>query len=151
METRIAVAGATGRVGRHVVEVLEGFGYPTVVLTGEGLDEALAGVYAIIDTGCSVAATRDLQRAGARAGVERIVALSVRRAHERAALAGPLPARVVRAAPFHDARAVADRLARLAVLWSWDAVPALSALSCGGGGAPRGASSFSSSPTPSWP
>src|SRR3954449_7007456 len=125
METRIAVAGATGRVGRHVVDVLEGFGYPTVVVTADRLDEALAGVYAIVDTECSEAATHDLHRAGARAGVERIVAVSVTRAHERMVLAGPLPGRIVRAAPFHDARAVADRLARLAVLWSWEAVPVI--------------------------
>jgi hypothetical protein len=125
METRIAVAGATGRVGRQVLDVLEGFGYPTVVVTREGLDEALAGVYAIVDAECSEAAARDLQRAGARAGVERIVAVCVTGDHERATLAGPVPGRVVRAAPFPDARAVADRLARLAVLWSWEAVPAI--------------------------
>lgn len=136
METRIAVAGATGRVGRHVVDVLEAAGYPTVamsratgvdVVTGEGLDEALGGVYAIIDaaTGPSAdeqpateffeAAARNLQRAGARAGVERIVVVSIigtdrstggytaaKVAHERATLAGPVPARILRAAQFHE-------------------------------------------------
>jgi nucleoside-diphosphate-sugar epimerase len=50
---KIAVAGATGRVGHHVVDVLEGRGHDVVaisrssgvdVVTGEGLTEALAGV-----------------------------------------------------------------------------------------------------------
>ena len=51
---RIAVAGATGRVGRHVVDVLAERGHDVVrisradgvdVITGEGLAEALAGVH----------------------------------------------------------------------------------------------------------
>jgi nucleoside-diphosphate-sugar epimerase len=50
---KIAVAGATGRVGGHLVEVLEAAGHDVVpmsrssgvdVVTGEGLSEALAGV-----------------------------------------------------------------------------------------------------------
>ena len=85
--SRIAVAGATGRVGRHVVDVLESRGYDVVpisrshgvdVITGEGLDEALAGVETIIDvaTGPSpdqraatdffTASTGNLQEAGDR-------------------------------------------------------------------------------------
>ena len=53
---KIAVAGATGRVGRYVVEVLESQGHEVVrisrsngvdVATGEGLDRALAGVEAV--------------------------------------------------------------------------------------------------------
>jgi uncharacterized protein YbjT (DUF2867 family) len=53
--TKIAVAGATGRGGRHVVDVLEARGYDVVrmsrstgvnVITGEGLAEALEGVEA---------------------------------------------------------------------------------------------------------
>src|SRR4051794_28774085 len=56
--TRIAVAGATGRLGRPVVEILEARGYDVVpisrslgvdVVTGDGLDDALAGVDTIID------------------------------------------------------------------------------------------------------
>ena len=48
----IAVAGATGRVGHHVVDVLQGRGHEVIaisrsggvdVVTGEGLAEALAG------------------------------------------------------------------------------------------------------------
>jgi NmrA-like family len=54
----IAVAGATGRVGRHVVDVLTTGGHDVVamsrssgvdVVTGEGLAEALAGVECVID------------------------------------------------------------------------------------------------------
>ncbi len=56
---KIAVAGATGRVGRHVVDVLEAGGHDVVaisrsqgvdVITGEGLAEALLGVECIVDT-----------------------------------------------------------------------------------------------------
>ena len=56
--SKIAVAGATGRLGRHIVDILESRGYDVVsisrsngvdVITGEGLDEALSGVDTIID------------------------------------------------------------------------------------------------------
>jgi uncharacterized protein YbjT (DUF2867 family) len=134
--TKIAVAGATGRVGRPVVDVLESRGYDVVpisrslgvdVVTGEGLDQALSGVETIIDvaTGPSPdqqaateffrASARNLQEAGARAGVRRLVVVSIigideftggynaaKVAHEQAALAGPIPARIVRAAQFHE-------------------------------------------------
>ena len=55
---KIAVAGATGRVGSHLVDILESEGHDVVsiarsrgvdVITGEGLDEALAGVDVLID------------------------------------------------------------------------------------------------------
>jgi uncharacterized protein YbjT (DUF2867 family) len=134
--TKIAVAGATGRVGRPVVDILESRGYEVVpiarslgvdVITGEGLDQALAGVHTIIDvaTGPSpdqhaateffTTSTRNLQEAGQRAGVRRLVLVSIigiekfaggynaaKVAHEQAALAGPIPARIVRAAQFHE-------------------------------------------------
>jgi nucleoside-diphosphate-sugar epimerase len=95
---KIAVAGATGRVGRHVVDVLEEEGHDVVaisrshgvdVVTGEGLAEALAGVATIIDvatqpspdedaaTAFFTAATRNLQEVGGRAGVEQIVLVSI--------------------------------------------------------------------------
>ncbi len=95
---RIAVAGATGRVGHHVVDVLEQQGHEVVpisrshgvdVITGEGLAEALQGVDTIIDaaTGPSpdeqaateffTTAARNLQQAGARADVRQIVAVSI--------------------------------------------------------------------------
>jgi uncharacterized protein YbjT (DUF2867 family) len=133
---RIAVAGATGRVGRHVVDVLAGQGHDVVpmsrstgvdVITGTGLAEALTGVQVIVDacTGPSpeqdaateffLTATRNLQQAGAAAGVGRLVVVSIigadrfeggynvaKVAHEQAALAGPIPARVLRAAQFHE-------------------------------------------------
>lgn len=134
--TRIAVAGATGRVGRPVVDILESRGYDVVpmsrslgvdVITGKGLDEVLTGVGTIID--CSTqstpdqraatefftTATRNLQAAGERAGVRRLVLVSIigidefeggynaaKVAQEKAALAGPIPARIVRAAQFHE-------------------------------------------------
>jgi len=95
---KIAVAGATGRVGRHVVDVLEEEGRDVVpmsrssgvdVVTGDGLAEALAGVSTIIDvatqpspdeeaaTDFFTAATRNLQELGARAGVRQIVVVSI--------------------------------------------------------------------------
>ena len=95
---KIAVAGATGRVGRHVVDVLEERGREVVrisrshgvdVVTGEGLPEALAGVETVIDTATQptpdqdaataffTAATRNLQQFGEQAGVKRIVVVSI--------------------------------------------------------------------------
>jgi uncharacterized protein YbjT (DUF2867 family) len=133
---KIAVTGATGRVGSPLVEILEQRGHEVVaiarskgvdVITGEGLDEALVGVETIIDaaTGPSpdqeeataffTASARNLQRAGAAAGVKRIVVVSIigidkfhsgynaaKVAQERALLEGPLPVRIVRAAQFHE-------------------------------------------------
>jgi len=134
--TRIAVAGATGRVGRHVVDVLNEGGHDVVaisrsngvdVITGDGLAAALEGVEVIVDvaTGPSpeqgaateffTTATRNLQEAGEKAGVRKLVVVSIigtdraaggygaaKLAHERAALAGPIPARILRAAQFHE-------------------------------------------------
>jgi uncharacterized protein YbjT (DUF2867 family) len=134
--TRIAVAGATGRVGRHVVDVLNERGHDVVaisrsngvdVITGDGLAAALEGVEVIVDvaTGPSpeqgaateffTTATRNLQEAGEKAGARRLVVVSIigtdraaggygaaKLAHERAALAGPIPARILRAAQFHE-------------------------------------------------
>ena len=61
------------------------------------------------------AATRNLQEMGVRAGVQRIVVVSIigvdrftsgygaaKQAHERAMLAGPIPVPIVRAAQFHE-------------------------------------------------
>ena len=133
---KVAVAGATGRVGRHIVEILEERGHQAVhisrsegvdIISGEGLDAALAGVEAVIDaaTGPSpdkdesiaffTTAARNLHAAGTRAGVDRLVTVSIigiddfvggysagKLAHEQATLAGPIPARIVRAAQFHE-------------------------------------------------
>jgi uncharacterized protein YbjT (DUF2867 family) len=133
---KIAVTGATGRLGSPLVEVLEERGHDVVpiarskgvdVVSGEGLDEALAGVDTIIDTATwptpdQEAATeffttsaRNLQRAGTEAGARGIVVVSIigidkfeggynaaKLAQERALLEGPLPVRIVRAAQFHE-------------------------------------------------
>ena len=133
---KIAVAGATGRVGRHVVDVLTAGGHDVVamsrstgvdVVTGDGLAEALAGVECVIDVASGpspdqeaateffTAAARNLHEAGERAGVRRIVVVSIigcdlfsagynaaKVAHERAMQAGPIPVRVLRAAQFHE-------------------------------------------------
>jgi uncharacterized protein YbjT (DUF2867 family) len=95
---RIAVAGATGRVGRHLVDILEARGFDVVgmsrssgvdVITGNGLAEALAGVECVVDvaTGSSseqeaatvffTTAARNLQQAGEQAGVQRMVVVSI--------------------------------------------------------------------------
>jgi uncharacterized protein YbjT (DUF2867 family) len=133
---RIAVAGATGRVGRHVVGVLEARGREIVpmsrssgvdVVSGDGLARALAGVECIVDTATVASpdqqaatdffttAARNLQEVGARAGVRRIVVVSIigcdrfsagynaaKAAHEQALLSGPIPVSILRAAQFHE-------------------------------------------------
>src|SRR5688572_26434633 len=133
---KIAVAGATGRVGRHTVDVLEEAGHEVVpmsrstgvdVVTGEGLSEALAGVDSIVDaaswpspeqepaTEFFIAAARNLQELGERAGVQRIVVVSIIGAdrfttgyiaskvpHEEAMQSGPIPVSILRAAQFHE-------------------------------------------------
>jgi uncharacterized protein YbjT (DUF2867 family) len=133
---KVAVAGATGRLGRHVVDVLETGGHEVVamsrsggvdVISGTGLAEALAGVECVIDaaTGPSpeqeaateffTAAALNLHEAGERAGVQRMVVVSIigtdrftagygvaKIAHERAHLSGPIPVRILRAAQFHE-------------------------------------------------
>jgi uncharacterized protein YbjT (DUF2867 family) len=129
---KIAVAGATGRAGRHVVDVLNQQGHDVVkiarsegvdVITGEGLAEALEGVDVIIDvaTGPSpeegpateffTTAARNLQRSCARlivaasiVGIERFEDGygKAKVAHERALREGPIPVRIVRATQFHE-------------------------------------------------
>jgi uncharacterized protein YbjT (DUF2867 family) len=95
---RVAVAGGTGVVGRHVVRALEDAGHQAVVLarsrgvdvtTGAGLDAALEGADAVIDVTNLVttrkkasiaffeAATRHLLNSGKQAGVRHHVALSI--------------------------------------------------------------------------
>jgi uncharacterized protein YbjT (DUF2867 family) len=133
---KIAVAGATGRVGHHVVDVLESRGHEVVpisrssgvdVITGDGLADALTSAEVIVDaaTGSSpeqqaateffTTAAKNLQELGDRAGVQRIVTVSIigtdrytdgygaaKIAHERATLSGPIPAHILRAAQFHE-------------------------------------------------
>ena len=97
-KSKIAVAGATGRAGRHVVEILEARGHEVVpmsrttgvdVITGDGLAEALTGADCIIDatTGPSpeeaaatqffTTAARNLHEAGNAAGARRMVIVSI--------------------------------------------------------------------------
>jgi uncharacterized protein YbjT (DUF2867 family) len=133
---KIAVTGATGRLGRPLVELLEAGGHEVVpisrthgvdVITGEGLADALSGVDVIIDaaTGPSpdeaeataffATAARNIQSEAARAGVERIVLVSIigidkfsagynvaKLAQERAHVDGPVPVTILRAAQFHE-------------------------------------------------
>ncbi|MEU5163458.1 NAD(P)H-binding protein [Streptomyces sp. NPDC020875] len=95
---RIAVAGATGNIGRLTVAALDRNGHEVVgisrslgvdLVTGEGLDAALTGVEAVVDAtnnppgeregavGYLGTATRNLLAAGARAGVRHHVLLSI--------------------------------------------------------------------------
>jgi len=133
---KIAVAGATGRVGHHVVDVLTERGHEVVpiarshgvdVVTGDGLAQALTGVDAIVDaaTGPSpdeheatdffTTAAHNLHQYGAQAGVQRLVVVSIigideyvggygaaKKAHEKAALHGAVPAAILRASQFHE-------------------------------------------------
>ena len=131
---KVAVAGGTGRVGKHAVDVLSGQGHEVVpisrsnwvdVITTEGLSEALDGVEAVIDAATTpspegaeeffTTAAANLQAFGAQAGVQRLVVVSIigadrfeggygaaKVAHERTALEGPIPARILRASQFHE-------------------------------------------------
>jgi uncharacterized protein YbjT (DUF2867 family) len=133
---KIAVAGATGRVGRHVVDLLNNEGHDVIaisrsngvdIITGKGLAQALSGVETIIDTASGpspeqkaateffTTAARNLQDAGARADVRRLVVVSIvgidrftagymaaKVAHEKAMLSGPIPVSILRAAQFHE-------------------------------------------------
>jgi uncharacterized protein YbjT (DUF2867 family) len=95
---RIAVVGATGRVGRHVVDALHEGGHDVVpiarslgidVITREGLAGALSGVDAVVDTATwptpdeaeatrfFTTAARNLHAAGQAAGVRRLVVVSI--------------------------------------------------------------------------
>jgi uncharacterized protein YbjT (DUF2867 family) len=134
---RIAVAGATGHIGALTVSALGGRGHEVVrisrslgvdCLTGEGLDEALEGVQAVVDV-TNIAATdraesvasfgsitRNLLAAEHRAGVRHHVLLSIvgvdrvdgnahyagKREQERLVAGGPVPWTIVPATQFHD-------------------------------------------------
>lgn len=139
---RIAIAGATGNIGSLTVAALERDGHEAVrvsrslgvdLTTGAGLDDALAGVDAVVDatnhTGTerseTVAylgtTTRTLLAAGEKAGVRHHVLLSIvgidavdgnahyagKREQERLVTEGPVPWTIVRATQFHDFAAMA--------------------------------------------
>ncbi len=134
---RIAVAGATGNVGALTVAALERDGHEVVRIsrslgvdlsTGDGLDDTLAGVEAVVDATNSTAAdpaetiaffgtaTRNLLAAEQRARVRHHVLLSIvgiqgvegnahyagKREQERLVAAGPVPWTIVPATQFHD-------------------------------------------------
>jgi hypothetical protein len=95
---RIAVAGATGRLGWHVTDVLTERGHQVVamsratgvdIIIGAWLDAVLTGVDVIVDAATGplpeqepateffVTAAHNLQAAGVRAGVRRAVVVSI--------------------------------------------------------------------------
>jgi hypothetical protein len=111
--------------GHQVVPISRSAGVD--VITRDGLAGALSGAAAIIDvvagpnsgqrpaTEFFTTAARNLQWAGERAGVARYAAVSIigihksaggygsaKLAHEQAVLAGPVPARILRVAQFHE-------------------------------------------------
>ncbi|PQZ53723.1 MULTISPECIES: SDR family oxidoreductase [unclassified Microbacterium] len=133
---RIAVAGGTGTVGRHTVEAVRAAGHDAVVLsrsqgvdlvTGKGLDYALAGADAVIDVASIetlkasaaieffTAATGNLVSAAANAGVGHVVLLSIvgidripydyyagKIAQEKIFEASRVPWTILRATQFHE-------------------------------------------------
>jgi uncharacterized protein YbjT (DUF2867 family) len=134
---RIVVAGATGNIGGLTVAALEHAGHDVVrisrslgvdLITADGLDAALTGVEAVIDTTSYEAAdrddavaylattTRNLLAAEERAGVRHHVLLSIagvdriegnahyaaKREQERLVSEGPVPWTIARATQFHD-------------------------------------------------
>lgn len=133
---RIAVAGGTGTVGRPTVEEVRAAGHEVVVLsrsqgvdlvTGQGLDYALAGVDAVIDVASIetlkasaaieffTAATGNLVSAAADAGVGHVVLLSIvgidripydyyagKVAQEKVVEASRVPWTILRATQFHE-------------------------------------------------
>lgn len=151
---RIAVAGGTGTVGRHVVETARGRGHEVVVLsrsvgvdvlTGQGLDAALRGADAVIDTvNATTLSTRkavaffersttQLLDAGARAGIPHHVTLSIvgidgidtsyyagKLAQERLVAASAVPHTIARTSQFHE---FAQQIARQTTLGPLTIVP----------------------------
>ncbi|MGE2689917.1 SDR family oxidoreductase [Mycolicibacterium pulveris] len=134
---RIAVAGATGNIGGRAVTFLERDGHDVVrvsrslgvdLTTGEGLDDALTGVDAVLDAISAPptdraqtqtyfhTTTRNLLAAEQRAGVRHHVLLSIvgihsiegnphyagKREQERLVTEGPVPWTIVPATQFHD-------------------------------------------------
>ena len=134
---RVAVAGATGHIGALTAAALERSGHDVVrisrslgvdLLTGDGLDEVLAGVEALVDTtsveasdvGDAVAylgtLTRNLLAAEHMAEVRHHVLLSIvgvqriegnphyaaKREQEHLVENGPVPWTIVPATQFHD-------------------------------------------------
>ena len=134
---RVAVAGATGRIGSLTVAVLRAAGHQAVEISrrhgidlysGEGLDDVLTGVDAVIDAtnnsaqvadevaGFFTRVTANLLAAEERADIGHHVVLSIvglaeparsphyagKLAQEATVAAGPIPWTIVRATQFHD-------------------------------------------------
>jgi uncharacterized protein YbjT (DUF2867 family) len=133
---KIAVAGGTGQAGRYTVEALRARGHEVVVLsrgegvdlvTGDGLDAALAGAETVVDTSNVMsarkkaveaffaAAGRNLADAAARAGVRHLLTLSIvgidqvknpyyagKLVQEEIVRAGAVPWTILRATQFHE-------------------------------------------------
>jgi uncharacterized protein YbjT (DUF2867 family) len=134
---RIAVIGGTGTVGHHTVEALARGGHDPLVLsrsrgvdvtTGQGLDEALAGVDTVIDVSTVqvmdadatprlfATGTRNILAAEQRAGVRHHVLLSIvgidrvkgnphlagKRAQEEIVTRSPIPFTIQRATQFFE-------------------------------------------------
>lgn len=133
---RVAVAGGTGVVGRHTVDVVRSLGHEPVLLarsvgvdlvSGRGVDAALAGVDAVIDTAnlstlsareatdFFQTATGNLLAAATRAGLRHFVLLSIvgidrmphdyyagKLAQERLVEESEVPWTILRATQFHE-------------------------------------------------
>lgn len=146
----IAVAGGTGVVGHHVIDAVRASGHRAVVLsrstgvdltTGAGLDAALDGVDAVVDTAnistlsadeatrFFTAATGNLVAAAERAGVRHVVLLSIvgidrmpqdyyagKVAQERVVEASRVPWTIMRATQFHEFAAQLFERAKLGPL-----------------------------------
>ncbi len=134
---RITVVGATGLIGRQLVPLLGDSGHEVIpasrasgtdLLTGDGLEDALAGADVVVDVSNSATpddsaqefferASANLSAAAARAGVGHYVVLSIvgtdvmaaqsgyirgKLAQEHAAANAGIPWTVVRATQFHE-------------------------------------------------
>jgi uncharacterized protein YbjT (DUF2867 family) len=156
---KVAVAGGTGVAGGWTVTALRDSGHDPVVLarsagvdlvSGEGLAAALRGADAVVDAtnvgtangraaaAFFEAATRNLMRAAAEAGVRHIVALSIigidliplgyykGKVRQEQVLAGSsVPVSVLRAAQFHEfpGQYLSRTKSRLVVVPRWAMQP----------------------------
>lgn len=134
---KIVVIGGTGLIGSKTVALLRAAGQEVLAaspssgvnaLTGEGLDQALAGAHAVIDVSNLMSfdadviipffetSSRNLAEAGRKAGVRHHIALSIvgvdrldaqpylraKAAQEKAVAASGLPYTIVRATQFFE-------------------------------------------------
>ena len=133
---KVIVVGGAGIAGRQVVEALRRKGATVTpvsrrtgvdVATGVGLDQVLSGAERVVDVSSDAspdeatarafftASAQHLQRASERAGVERLVVLSIvgvdrlsggygaaKMDQERAIRSGPVPAFVLRSTQFYE-------------------------------------------------